>query len=239
MRVPELLLADQPAAPALREGRARVLAVLQEAGGPVSVSDVAKRVGLHSNTARFHLDALVEAGMAERAAEDREQPGRPRNLYTARAESARLGRRSYRLLAEILTSYIAAETPRPAQAGLEAGNAWGRYLAERPPPFQQVDADSALDQLVGALETIGFEPEATASGRSRQILLHHCPFLETAEEHRDVVCAIHLGLMQGLLAELKAPVNTDRLDPFVAPNLCVANVVFQDGDKTVKRRKHS
>ncbi|MGH3847883.1 MAG: helix-turn-helix domain-containing protein, partial [Pseudonocardiaceae bacterium] len=113
-------LQDQDAQLSLGESRARVLTALQDAGEPLGVSEVAERVGLHANTARFHLDALVEAGMVERAMEDREQPGRPRTLYTARPDGARAGQRSYRLLAEILTSYIAAENPQPAQAARQA-----------------------------------------------------------------------------------------------------------------------
>jgi predicted ArsR family transcriptional regulator len=70
---------------------------------------------------------------------------------------------------------------------------------------------------------IGFAPE-TRAGHTRQIRLHHCPFREVAVDHRDVVCAIHLGLMQGLLAELDAPVDAERLEPFVEPTLCIAHL---------------
>jgi predicted ArsR family transcriptional regulator len=45
-----------------------------------------------------------------------------------------------------------------------------------------------------------------------------------AEKHTDVVCAIHLGLMQGALEELRAPVETTSLEPFVTPRLCVAHL---------------
>jgi predicted ArsR family transcriptional regulator len=45
-----------------------------------------------------------------------------------------------------------------------------------------------------------------------------------AGEHRDVVCAVHLGLMQGALAELRAPFTAARLKPFVGPSLCVATM---------------
>lgn len=212
------------APPPLGESRSRVLGALQEADGPLGVAEVAERLRLHPNTARFHLDALVREGMAERAVEDRQQPGRPRALYTATAPSSRAGERSYRLLAEILASYVAAEVPQPARAALDAGRAWGRYLTERPPPFRRVDAPAATQQLVRTLDEIGFAPESVSTGRSQQIRLHHCPFRETAEEHREVVCSIHLGLMQGLLSELDAPVTTERLDPFVEPNLCVAHL---------------
>jgi Predicted transcriptional regulator len=235
MAVRGLLRSDQGTAPALGESRARVLAALQDAGQPLGVGQVAERVGLHANTARFHLDALVKAGVVERAVEDREQPGRPRTLYTARPDSTHTGQRSYRLLAEILTSYIAAQTPQPEEAAVHAGQAWGRYLAERPPPFRRIDADTATAQLVHTLDDIGFAPEAVTSGDERQILLHHCPFREAAEEHREVVCSIHLGLVQGLLAESGAPIEAKRLDPFVAPDLCVTHLTTRQDDKPVKR----
>ncbi|MEU8802895.1 helix-turn-helix domain-containing protein [Spirillospora sp. NPDC048819] len=217
------------AAPELGESRSQVLAALTDAGASLTVGDVAERVRLHRNTARFHLDALVEAGLAERSTEERDQPGRPRILYTARPEAAHTGRRSYRLLAEILTSFMAAEIPQPGQAALRIGRAWGRYLAERPPPFRRLDAAAATGQLVRALDDIGFAPEAVTAGDERQVLLHHCPFREAAEEHREVVCSIHLGLMQGLLEELDAPVAAERLDPFVEPSLCVTHLAAANG----------
>lgn len=227
----DLLHSGESGAPALGESRARVLEVLQQAGGPLGVGEVGRRVGLHANTARFHLDALVAAGVVDRTTEEREQPGRPRILYVARPDAARTGKRSYRLLAEILASFVAAEIPQPARAAVRAGQAWGRYLADRPPPFRRVDADVATEQLVNVLGEIGFAPEAVTAGRQRQILLHHCPFRETAEEHREVVCAIHLGLMQGMLAELDAPIDAHRLDPFVEPRLCVAHLATKGGGR--------
>ncbi|MBX6356243.1 MAG: helix-turn-helix domain-containing protein [Micromonosporaceae bacterium] len=228
MSVRDLLHAEEGPVPALGESRARVLEVLQQAGEPLGVGEVARQVGLHVNTARFHLDALVEAGLADRTTEEREQPGRPRSMYLARPGAARTGRRSYRLLAEILASYVAAEAAQPSLAAAQAGRVWGRYLVDRPPPFRRLDAGAATDQLVSTLGEIGFAPEAVTTGRQRKILLHHCPFREAAEEHREVVCAIHLGLMQGMLAELDAPIEARRLDPFVEPHLCVAHLAAKD-----------
>lgn len=224
-------------APALGESRSRVLAALQDSNGPLGVDDVAKVVRLHPNTARFHLDGLVEAGLVRRDVEAADRPGRPRALYVALPGSATAGQRSYRLLAEILTSHMAAETPRPAQAARRAGEVWGRYLVQRPPPYKQIDADDATRQLVDTLDEIGFSPEAATTDGQHQILLHHCPFREAAEQHREVVCSVHLGLMQGLLAELGAPVKARRLDPFVEPNLCVTQLSRTDSGKPVKARR--
>lgn len=224
--------------PALGASRARVLAILQDAGTPLGVADVASRMGLHPNTARFHLDGLVDSGLVDRMTESRDEPGRPRALYSARPGSTQAGQRSYRLLAEILTSYLASQTPKPGKAALEAGFTWGRYLAERPPPYQRTDTASATEQLVHMLDEIGFDPEAQGSGRKREILLHHCPFREAALEHQEVVCSVHLGLMQGLLAELDSPLVAESLEPFVEPSLCVAHLgthTVKDGERTTTR----
>ncbi|MER6900711.1 helix-turn-helix domain-containing protein, partial [Amycolatopsis sp. NPDC000740] len=93
----EQTLTDPLGSRALGESRARVLHALRSEGGPVAVQDVAVQVGLHPNTARFHLDGLVDSGLAERRIEDRTRPGRPRTVYVAVAEEAAEGRRSYQI----------------------------------------------------------------------------------------------------------------------------------------------
>lgn len=134
--------------------------VLQTARHPLGVSEVAQRVGLHPNAVRFHLEALVRYGLAEQVNEERALTGRPRNLYSATAVGASAARRSYRLLTEILTSYVAAQVTQPRQAALTAGEAWGRFLTDRPAPFRRIDAAAAATrQLVDALDDIGFAPE--------------------------------------------------------------------------------
>ncbi len=220
----KLTRADPPEGPTLGDSRARVLRVLQTAGAPLGVDAIATSVGLHPNTARFHLDGLVEQGLAERSSENRDAPGRPRALYAATAEGIPSGRRSYRLLAQILTSYLGSTSRHPEKAALKAGEEWGRYLANGPEPFHRVDAAAATRQLTTALDDIGFAPEPVTAGRKRQILLHHCPFREVADAHPEVVCTVHLGLMRGILAELDAPLDAARLDPFVEPQLCIAHL---------------
>lgn len=209
---------------ALGLSRSRVLDVLQQSAAPLAINEVATAVGLHPNTVRFHLDNLVAQGFAAREREGRERPGRPRALYRATLDAQRVGQRSYRLLAEILAGYLAKRGPESASAALHAGEAWGRLLTERPATSRHVDTGEATRQLVATLDDIGFDPEAVRSGRSRHVLLHHCPFREVAEKHRDVVCSVHLGLMRGVLDELDAPLAATRLEPLVEPNLCVAEL---------------
>lgn len=216
-------LTDPAADVAVSGRRAEVLARLRDAGRSLTVTDVAALSGLHVNTARFHLDALVTEGLAERSAEERDLPGRPHILYTACGDLP--GPRSYGLLAEMLTGLVASLADA-GPAATEAGRAWGRHLVERSVPSQQVSATEAVTRLNRVLDAIGFQPEVRrgASSKDIEVLLHHCPFREVAERHTDVVCEIHLGLMQGALGELRAPLEALSLEPFVSPHLCVARL---------------
>jgi predicted ArsR family transcriptional regulator len=218
------LTEPDPASGMLGESRSRVLEILQDTGARLGVNEVAARLSLHPNTVRFHLDALVASGLVDSEAEESDLRGRPRMLYSANANSASAGRRNYRLLAVILASSMAAQVSHPREASINAGQEWGHYLGEGPPPFKRVDADEATGRLVSTMEDIGFAPEAVTRGHHRQVLLHRCPFREVAQEHPEVVCSIHLGLMNGLLAELDAPLEVDQLDAFVEPSQCVASL---------------
>lgn len=219
----ELTRADPLDVPSIGSSRARILALVSDAAAPVGVSEVAAEVGLHANTVRFHLDGLVEQGFAERGSEDRGAPGRPRFLYTPVAGRVPAGRRSYRVLAEILSGGL-AHTEDPRQAALHAGESWGRALVDPAPSAVTVDRPTAAHHLTQALEEIGFAPEVVRRGTEQQILLRHCPFRETAERHPEVVCSVHLGLMRGVLAGLGAPQEVAGLDSFVEPELCVAHL---------------
>jgi predicted ArsR family transcriptional regulator len=223
----EQLLAPEDASP-LGRSRADVLDMLRAAEGPLDVREVAQRMGLHPNTARFHLEALVEAGLAVRETEDRETPGRPRIGYRAVADGP-AGRRHYRFLAEMLTSLIAGTMPDPAKVAEGAGREWGAYLTEQPPPYQRMTAAEAIEKLTAIMEELGFAPqaEADADGQYR-LCLYRCPFREVAQQHQDVICSLHLGLMRGALSRMRAPVTADRLDPFVEPSLCVASLTARE-----------
>ena len=73
---------------------------------------------------------------------------------------------------------------------------------------------------------MGFAPEALTDGTQYQ-LPAAVPFREVAQNHQDVVCQLHLGLMQGALAQMRAPVTTDQLQPFAEPSPCIANLATQ------------
>jgi predicted ArsR family transcriptional regulator len=214
--------------------RARVLEVLREAGEPLGAADVAARTGGHVNTARFHLDALVAEGTVVRTLDQPSGAGRPRAVYAPRPGMNRAGTRSYRLLAQILLSNLSSAGPDAAETARQAGRAWGGYLSGPPAPFRRLSGEEAVTRLTALLDDLGFAPEPGQSEPGQPepgqpeppsvIRLRHCPFLELAEEYGDLVCRIHLGLMQGALAELRAPVTAARLEPFAEPGACVARL---------------
>jgi predicted ArsR family transcriptional regulator len=224
-------LVRPPAHEAVRAGvsRQRILELLRAAPDGLGVQELAERTGLHGNTVRFHLERLVSDGVAHRRVEERNEPGRPRLSFTAtpRPDPAR-DSRNYQFLAEILASYVAGTAGQPAAAAVEAGRTWGRYLTERPAPYQRVSEEEAVSRLLRILDDIGFAPELAADD-PRTIRIPHCPFREVAETHREVICSIHLGLMRGALDEMGAPVTADRLIPFVEPSLCLAHLTPVNG----------
>lgn len=205
--------------------RRRVLELLTDAG-PLDAHELADHVDLHLNTVRGHLNVLEDAGLVTSSPERRDRPGRPRLLYRA-TESTRPedDRSSYRFLAEVLASQLSVTSDDPAAAGEAAGAAWGRYLVETPSPSTRVSTEAALAHVTELLAELGFAPERDhADPNAPRVLLHHCPFLDVAREHQDVVCSIHLGIMRGVLVELGADVEVTDLLPFVEPDRCVAHL---------------
>lgn len=203
--------------------RVGILDELRGAGKPLDVAELASRVGLHHNTVRSHLDVLMRAGLVSGETERRELPGRPRVVYRPSSPNNEEGGDGFRLLAHILTSYLAGSAADPDAEAREAGRIWGRYLIERPAPFAKLSPRESLNRLTGLLSRLGFSPELDDTVPDRRILLHHCPFEDLATTHPEVTCGVHLGLVRGALAEMGAPVEGTRLDRFVEPSLCIAH----------------
>ena len=201
--------------------RQDVLAVLRARATPLTITAIADEVGIHPNTARFHLEALVKTGQVERVEADRTTPGRPPLLFRAVAGMDPTGPRNYQMLAAILADALARQT-KAAPLAVDAGRTWATHLAAAidTPRRQQ-----AINRLIALLADLGFAPEKRRTAtRVGEIGLRNCPFLELAETRRDVVCPVHLGLMQGALTTWKAPITVDALIPFAQPDLCVAQL---------------
>ena len=205
--------------------RVRVLESLRGAGEPLDASQLAARVGLHANTVRSHLRVLGEAGLVSASPEERHRRGRPRLVYAAAAEPPEVVESAgYRLLAEILASHLAGSGQDSTEQAERAGEAWGRYLVDRRPPHASSSAEQDIESVIRLLDEFGFDPSLEPDEDGHTLLMQHCPFGEVADSYRKIVCSVHLGLMQGALAELGAHVEADRLTPFVRPGVCAAHL---------------
>lgn len=207
--------------------REAVLQLLRDVGDPMGIAEIADRLGIHANTARFHLDTLVSNGQVERTTAESGSPGRPPQQFQTVRGMDPMGPRHYRMLAEVLAASLAGETD-PSRRGLEAGQVWGRLQAstvtDTAEDGEQIDAVGSVGRLIGMLDELGFAPEQPEGGNQSQIALRSCPFLELAVARSEVVCPIHLGLMQGAMESWGSPVTVGRLDAFVEPDLCVAHL---------------
>jgi predicted ArsR family transcriptional regulator len=206
--------------------RMAILDLLRSRARPVGVGEVAQHVGLHQNTVRSHLDLLVDSGFAVRRSKAPKGPGRPRLVYEATA--APDGERNYQLLAEVLAQYLLATYERPGEAAINAGRSWAGLMGQKmlrgaaAVASSPASAEAAIAAVVRMLGDIGFAPELSADRTA--INLRRCAFRELAESNPDVVCGAHLGMIQGALAELDAPVSATRLIPMVQPDLCMATL---------------
>jgi predicted ArsR family transcriptional regulator len=216
------------------DSRLALLDALEQAGGPLDAVEAGRRVGLHRNTARVHLDQLVQVGLVEKRAEQRSLPGRPRVLY-AKAPSVAEGAKpeedaddlDYRELARVLAAQLARSTDAGQQAE-RAGRRWAAAIDRADLPSGPVTSEVAIEAVTEIMDDLGFRPVAD----ERRILLRRCPFGDLAKEQRQVICGVHLGILKQTFESIDAPVAVDRLDSLVQedPLLCVVHLEDQEKD---------
>jgi predicted ArsR family transcriptional regulator len=220
MPTDDMTSAQKPRVPGRRDV---IVELLRASAKPRSITSLADELAVHPNTVRFHIDALMRAGRVEQVLGDTSGPGRPPTLFRASRRMDPTGPTNYRLLAGVLTDYVAGSRD-PAGIATELGRSTSSSLVDSSAHRSASSKTRAVTELVDLLDDIGFKPEPAAGRRTSEIRLRHCPFQDLAEQHGDVICSLHLGLMQGALTAMRAPVTVDRLDPFVEPDLCVARL---------------
>jgi predicted ArsR family transcriptional regulator len=215
--------------------RQALLEALRDSEAPLGITELAEQLGIHPNTVRFHLDALVTQGLVDRQLERPTGRGRPRTVHTPHPGMDRGGPRQYHLLAKILLGELSTR-PDAGAAAEAAGRNWGRYLVDHIPPSRQPGGAEATQRLIAMMTDLGFAPETDGDAAER-IRLRRCPFLELAEEHSSTLCPLHLGLMRGALTEIRAPIEATSLEPFAEPDACMVHLSPIRGADTRPRRR--
>lgn len=185
--------------------RRSVLLAVAHSVKAAKVADLSLDLGLHANTVREHLDALVLSGLVKRDRLPSMGRGRPSYGYHPTASGrfhVGLPPGDYLELLGVLADALAGVlTPEQAQA---LGVRWAaRFPA---------DGSEGIERILKALARCGFSPEVDESGGS--VALRTCPLVETAAEHPRLICELHLGLIEGL-ADVGA-----TLRPFAEEGAC-------------------
>jgi predicted ArsR family transcriptional regulator len=166
--------------------RLRIVRELSERPGG-SLRELATSAGVHVNTARPHLAALLEAGAIEREPVAPSGRGRPRHGYRL-APDWSPPTADFRGLAELLAVAVLRGDPSPANLHA-VGVEWGRYLQGRPGGH-----DIAAD-LPFALEQLGFETRMEGAA----LLLASCPCPLVSPDRPELVCELAAAVAEGVL----------------------------------------
>ena len=169
-----------------------------QAGRPVGVADLNEQFPLNHNAIRQHLAKLVTAGLVVETRAPAAGRGRPRLVYEVHpAVEGQWGtsgpyERLSRLLVEIIRTGLDAE-----EVGRRAADQF-RVLS----PSGDVVAD-----VTAAMARQGFDPEVRPMRDGAEIVLHSCPFATAALADRATICALHLGIAEGLTDDTDAIVS--------------------------------
>lgn len=232
---------DQP----LRRDLHRLLAE----GGWTTRDEAAAALDVARSVAAFHLDKLVDAGIAEVRYErtsGRTGPGagRPSKLYRLAEDeiAASIPERHYDLAGSLLASAVAESTATGAPVGeclrvaaRAAGEAIGGDVTDAASGEPEVGPVGAAGEaggravrgpaaLVEVLTRHGYEPVVAGD----EVALANCPFHRLAEEHRELVCGMNLDFLAGLLEGMGPSEGLSaRLAP--APGYCCVRIRYPAG----------
>ncbi len=182
---------------------------------PLATAEIADTLGLHPNTVRPHLERMREVGLLTIETDARGTVGRPQHRYSLASDAPSLGLEpaTFPVLARMLLRVATAsgiDRDDVVEAGREQGEADARTLAGTL-GITGPDAGTCVEGLVARLDALGFDPAVAGEDDQATVAFTHCPFREMAEAHPEIVCALHQGLVEGIVDGLGgAEVDTFR-----------------------------
>lgn len=185
---------------------------LARSSRPLATSDIADVLQLHANTVRPHLERMRDAGLLAVGVSGRGDVGRPQHRYSLAADAPSLGLEPPSIPALARMVLLVAKRLHASAADAEAVGSEEGWNRARP----YDNAPSTLEALVSDLDRLGFDPFVTdavnrPSGTADDeldddaeavVAFAHCPFEELAQEHPELVCGLHRGLVAGFVAQM-------------------------------------
>lgn len=173
---------------------------LAAAGQPLTTAEIAELLGLHSNTVRPHLERMREVGLIDVSVDGRGEVGRPHHRYAIAAVAPSLGFEPSGVaeladLALAMARRLGASSDDAYEIGYERGARRADHYGSAP---------STLEALVADLGRLGFDPtvEEADDHETAIVSFGRCPFQAQVEEHPDLICTLHHGIVSGLVREM-------------------------------------
>ena len=175
-----------------------------DAGRPVGIAELNEHFPYNHNAIRQHLAKLLAAGLVIESKVQGPGRGRPRLVYEPNpAVEGPWGTGGpYERLSGLLVEII--------RTGLDAEEI-GRRAADQ---FRVPSASGDIvADISAAMARQGFEPEIRPVRGGAEITLHSCPFASVALADRQTICALHLGIAEGLTDDTAAVTELVAYDP--------------------------
>ena len=203
--------------------------------GAMTAAELGQAIDLHATTVRFHLDQLLAADLLTTRFLKTRAVGRPRKLYDVAPGTLpdpEAGPESLKLLTSLLADSFGRFADGSPITPAEAGERWARdHVTAEPvaPATTPGQWLAKVGRMIDVLTQWGYTPNLRTSngGRTAEIDLVRCPFLELARTNTAVVCGIHRGLIAGSMRQFGEEHAEVSLEPFVEPHRCVAHVTTQ------------
>lgn len=235
---------NQPTAPAastdlfaesykLSPKQREVLDVLNSFPDGAKAMDIAKKLDMHVNTARGHLEELVAKEAIRVVTAPAKGRGRPSLIFKTRVPDNRAVAQEYITLIELMASMLgdvnedAMKDPKLRARAQAIGTQWATVMGIKHGEWS--NTEEVLTPLLRRMREMGFDPtelipeDTSAADENKEIALNSCPFIVDNKRPSSFVCAIHEGFIQESLgATTKVQLE---LKPLNAPGTCKVHVL--------------
>ncbi|ANE03755.1 helix-turn-helix transcriptional regulator [Corynebacterium crudilactis] len=206
-----------------------VLDVLQTFPDGARAQDIAKKLDLHVNTARGHLEELVAKEAIRVVTAAAKGRGRPFLIFQTRVPDNKAVAKEYITLIELMANMLgdveddALTNPALRTKAREIGTQWAHIMGID--HAEAAELDEALSPLITRLREMGFDPTTTENTNEAEasLALHSCPFVVNDKRPSSFVCAIHAGFIQESLGS-NNQIHLE-LKPLNAPGTCKVHVL--------------
>ncbi|MGV0362239.1 helix-turn-helix transcriptional regulator [Corynebacterium minutissimum] len=202
-----------------------VLTALQDFPQGAKAANVAEVMGMHVNTARGHLDELVNAGAVRVITAPAQGRGRPSLIFQVRIPDNRSVAEEYVSLIGVLAEMLADKDQLDnfaSEQAREIGRKWAQTTAGK-----GLNSADALAPLYRTMRDMGFDPVTSIDTFNQtgeaDLELHACPFVTAGVHPSPFVCAIHDGYLEQAAADAGGRLSL-KLIPQSGNGVCRVNV---------------